>query len=423
MNGDDKLMEFLYACPVGLIDFDRAGRIGVVNPRAMKYLMPLAGGANPENLFEALERHAPELRSIVGAFTPTHGEIRDGHRIYVDLGERRRKGRPHVLSCSIVRLGADRFMATLSDISAQVAQEQRLNQADAWFSALIDGINDYALLVLSGDGTILRVNRSFTRQTGHADDAVIGRHVKEILSAPSSDGGPLVSLEDEFAAAMRDGWTLREGWELRSNGERYWCQRLIVARDDEENLDSPAFSMVLRDVPPRSQDGIDLVAMLTQDHLTGAANRMRFQKALQREGLAWRKLRQPAALVMLDLDHFKALNDEHGHPVGDDVLREVARVGLAVADQRSVFARLGGEEFALLLPRADLRTAGRVAEELREAIAALRVGAAEVRITASLGCAELDEVDGSTDGLIELADARLYDAKRAGRDRVLSPAT
>ncbi len=422
-SDENSLLSFLYACPVGLIEFDRAGRIGMLNPHAMKLLMPLAGPMGPEDMFAFLERHAPDLRNLVEGFAEDHGTIREGHRIHVDLGDIGRKGGPQVLCASIIRLGPDRYMATLSDISAQVAQEHRLAQADAWFSALIDGINGYALLAVSGNGTILSANRHFAEQTGHPIERVVGCPVREFLQGHDCGGHPAGNLADEFHAATRDGWVLREGWESRADGGRYWCQRLIVARDDPglpDDPERPAYSMVLRDVPPRDGSAADLVAMLTRDHLTGAANRMHFQKVLRRERLRWMRSKCPASLTMLDLDHFKAINDTYGHPVGDEVLREVAALGLSRIPHGGVFCRLGGEEFAVLLPEADLAAAHALAEDLRAEISRLSIGASGIRVTASFGCAAFAEVDGSTEALIALADERLYAAKRAGRDRVLA---
>ncbi len=422
MSNDEKLLQFLYACPVGLIEFDASGRITMINPHAMQHLLPLGGPAASENFFTAMENCAPELRSIAGSYTSDHGTIRGSHRIFVDLAEKRRKGRPQVLSCSLVKLGAERFMATLSDISDEVAREHRLRQADTWFSALIDGINDYGVIVVSGDLTVISANRSFSRQTGRSFEQVIGRSVGDILLTPDADDPGMDSVEDQFCMAARDGWNLYEGWERRANGERYWCQRLIVVRDEDEKAGDSTFSVILRDVPPRESDSGDLITMLTRDDLTGASNRMYFHKTLRREKLRWQSRKDPLSLVMLDLDHFKAINDRFGHPGGDAVLCAVARTALAMKPANAVFARLGGEEFALLLPGRGLQEASRIASDLCDAIARTPIEAAQgkITVTASLGCAELGEVQGSTDDLIELADSRLYHVKRTGRNRVLA---
>lgn len=420
-SSEEQLLEFMYACPVGLIECNAVGDISMMNPHAMQHLLPLAGSRDPSNLFSACEQHAPELRNIVGTFAPATGRIADGHRIFVELGVERATAAPKVLACTLVKLGPDRLMATLTDISQQVVQEQRLMQADTWFATLLDGINDYAALTITPDGELLCADACFTRQTGHDAAAVIGRKLNDVLGT-KADGGDL-RLDTQLAIAARDGWHLQEGWQERADGGRYWCQRLIVARSDAGDDCPSRFSVVLRDVPRREVATEDLRRLLTCDHLTGAANRRHFSQVMKREQTQWRDVRQSLSLIVLDLDHFKQVNDTHGHPVGDILLRRVADVCTALLPPRGIFARLGGEEFGALLPRYDAHQAACLAEELREAVAAIEVEtpAGRLTVTASFGCATLDEADGSIDALIALADDRLYAAKRTGRNRVFHP--
>ncbi len=418
MSSEEQLLEFLYACPVGLIECDASGEIALMNPHAMQHLLPLAGARDPGNLFAALEQHAPELRSIVASFAPPTGRICDGHRIFVDLGARRRTAAPKVLACTLVKLGPDRLMATLSDISQQVVQEERLRQADTWFATLLDGVHDYAALTITQTGQIESADPCFTRQTGYASDAVVGRDLTDLLDTDATGGD--LRLDEQLVIAGREGWHLQEGWQQRADGERYWCQRLVVARAEGDDRIASGFSVILRDVPRREEAAEDVRRLLTCDHLTGAANRRHFGQVLEREQAHWRELRQSLSLIVLDLDHFKLVNDTHGHPVGDILLRRVADACTALLPPRGIFARLGGEEFGVLLPRYDNEQAIALAEAMRTTIATIEVETPRgpLTVTASLGCAALDEADGSIESLIALADERLYAAKRAGRNRV-----
>lgn len=420
-SSEEQLLEFLYACPVGLIECTAAGEIGMINPHAMQHLLPLAGARDAGNLFAAFEQHAPEVRNIVAAFAPATGRICDGHRIFVELGAKRRNAAPKVLACTVVKLGPDRLMATLTDISHQVAQEQRLREADMWFATLLNGINDYAALTIRPDGAILSADTSFTRQTGHDCAGLAGRKLGDVLGMDASGGD--LRLDEQLVIAGREGWDLQEGWQPRANGERYWCQRLVVARSEGADAILSGFSVILRDVPRRDAAAEDLRRLLTCDHLTGAANRRHFSQELEREQTHWRQLRHPLSLVVLDLDHFKAVNDRHGHPIGDVLLCRVTEACTALLPPRGIFARLGGEEFGALLPRYDGEQAMGLAETLRRAVAELEVETPDgvLKVTASLGCATLDEAEGSVDALIELADERLYAAKREGRNRVHRP--
>ncbi|GGE82537.1 sensor domain-containing diguanylate cyclase [Sphingomonas prati] len=415
-SSEEQLLEFLYACPVGLIECDTSGAIAVMNPHAMQHLMPLAGSRDVCNLFSALEQHAPELRSMVASFTARTGRICDGHRIFVELGPGRGDKVPKVLACSLVRIGPDRLIATLTDVSQQVFQERRLREVDTWFSTLLDGVNGYAPLTIAFDGAIASATPCFTRLTGYDHIDVTGHNLADILTTDAPSGE--LRLDEQLVIAARDGWHLQEGWQKRADGDLYWCQRLVVV---SEGGGAPGgrFSVVLRDVPQRDAAATDLHRLLSCDHLTGASNRRHFGQTMAREHVHWRELRQPLSLVVLDLDHFKAVNDSYGHPIGDTLLCRITEVCTALMPPGGIFARLGGEEFGVLLPRYDHAQAVELAERLRCAIAALVVGTPHgmLQVTASFGCATMDET-GSVDGLVALADERLYAAKSGGRNRV-----
>jgi diguanylate cyclase (GGDEF)-like protein len=132
----------------------------------------------------------------------------------------------------------------------------------------------------------------------------------------------------------------------------------------------------------------------------------------------------PAALLMLDLDHFKHINDNHGHGWGDAMLRAFARTLREHLRRTDLVGRLGGEEFAILLPATEIAAAGRFAEGLRERVAGmvLETGRQALRVTVSIGISSLEQNDVLTDAALARADAALYRAKSAGRNRVeLSP--
>jgi diguanylate cyclase (GGDEF)-like protein len=123
---------------------------------------------------------------------------------------------------------------------------------------------------------------------------------------------------------------------------------------------------------------------------------------------------------MLDLDHFKQVNDRHGHGAGDDVLREVARRILATVREIDVPARYGGEEFAVLLPETGLDTAREVAERIRLAVvdAPIKTRKGPLAVTLSAGVAAREAGGGDLGALLEAADGALYQAKAAGRNRI-----
>ncbi len=152
------------------------------------------------------------------------------------------------------------------------------------------------------------------------------------------------------------------------------------------------------------------------DGLTGLANRRFFDETMRAAERAWREDGIPFALVLSDVDHFKSVNDRHGHQVGDHVLMVVARVFADHAVGGSVAARYGGEEFALVIPAADTGTAAGLAERMRRAV---REITEPVSVTASFGVAAVPEDASGVDEVILAADAALLRAKARGRDRVV----
>jgi diguanylate cyclase (GGDEF)-like protein len=155
--------------------------------------------------------------------------------------------------------------------------------------------------------------------------------------------------------------------------------------------------------------------LATRDSLTGLANRRLFDESLQREVARSQRLATPLSLLVLDVDHFKQVNDTYGHQTGDAVLREVADALVSNTKNYDVAARYGGDEFVVLLPGCSRDDALRVAERVRHGIARA-VG--EAPVTISAGVASVPENATDPERLMAAADAALYDAKRTGRDRV-----
>lgn len=155
------------------------------------------------------------------------------------------------------------------------------------------------------------------------------------------------------------------------------------------------------------------------DALTGMHNRRFFDDALREYLREFRRIQRPVGLLILDLDHFKTVNDNHGHDVGDEVLKAVSVCLRDMTRHHDVVARLGGEEFAVVAPDMDEPALLKLAERIRKAVAGLVVvsGNVRLRVTMSVGMAIWDGAESAED-LFRRADKRLYEAKRLGRNRV-----
>ena len=175
------------------------------------------------------------------------------------------------------------------------------------------------------------------------------------------------------------------------------------------------------DVTERHRMEAELLRLANIDNLTGLSNRRIILEAGQRELEQYQRYHRPLSLFILDIDHFKQVNDTYGHAAGDQVLIKLAEVSKRVLRATDVCGRLGGEEFIALLPETPADQAYSVAERLRQTLADTPVAtpAGEIRVTVSIGIAAAIADDKSIDDLIRAADEAMYEAKAAGRNKVV----
>ena len=166
----------------------------------------------------------------------------------------------------------------------------------------------------------------------------------------------------------------------------------------------------------------EIYRMTIIDGLTQAHVKRYLLEALEKEIIRARRHTRDLSFVMFDIDHFKKINDVHGHLAGDFVLKELANIVQGRIRRDEVFARYGGEEFAIVLPETNLEGAKSLAEGLREKVAQSRFvfQSESIRVTISIGVSMLGEQDKTSLDLIRNADAKLYEAKRGGRNRVVA---
>jgi diguanylate cyclase (GGDEF)-like protein len=174
------------------------------------------------------------------------------------------------------------------------------------------------------------------------------------------------------------------------------------------------------DVTESNELARKLERLASTDPLTGVMNRRHFIELAEKEMARVKRYGGEASLLMLDLDHFKRINDTHGHAVGDEALKAVCRASQGALREGDLLGRFGGEEFAILLPQTPLLRGVEVAERLRKVLAErpIQAGGPTLHLTASFGVAALLPEDKGIDPVIERADLALYKAKENGRNRV-----
>ncbi|TFH63904.1 MAG: sensor domain-containing diguanylate cyclase [Candidatus Zixiibacteriota bacterium] len=194
----------------------------------------------------------------------------------------------------------------------------------------------------------------------------------------------------------------------------------LCAIDTKPRLFEPKQIEVLKNLANLVVDELELRRIASADHLTGALTRRGWIAEAEREIDRCKRYGRPAAIAVLDIDHFKSINDRHGHPVGDQVLKEVARCCIEKMRASDSFGRIGGEEFVVLLSETTEDDAVHCAERFRQCIENLDIQATEtLKVTASFGVAPYSaEIEGP-DQWLAVADRALYAAKRGGRNKCI----
>jgi diguanylate cyclase (GGDEF)-like protein len=290
---------------------------------------------------------------------------------------------------------ADQLQARLRELDEE---RRRLREATMRFGEALAATHDV-------DGLLRAIVETAVESTGargglliddtgeifRMGDPVAGRETIEFpLTAGREKFGKLILFADEFSAEAREtvGWLVGHA---------------VIALENA-----------------RLHRTVQRQALV--DSLTGLANRRLCEAALEKEMARAQRFNEPLALILADLDKFKAVNDAYGHAAGDEVLREFARTLQDCIREIDLAGRWGGEEFIVILPGTDLAGGAKLAERIRGELAAreaLSPGGERLAITASLGVADYDG-NGSPADLLGAADAALYAAKRAGRNRVVA---
>ena len=426
----EALMQFVYMAPIGLLQARTDGEIVMMNPVAAQLMMPLSRDGTLSNLFDALGDIAPDLKHRLDTFGRGHGMVCDGLHL-PGLPARGVAGERRLLSLSLLMLDPDRIMAVLQDVTLQACQERLLKQQEAWLNAILAGVTDYALIGLDARGSVVKWNESIGRVSGFSAESVVGQPCSVFYPA---DGITPDRVLDRLAEADQSGWSIDDGWLQHADGTRYWGSALIaplrLVSGALADAPSSGFAvegefthcLILRDMSEHRDAAEKARHAAVCDHLTGIANRRAFFDAAELELRRLKQRPRPLSLVLFDADHFKQINDRHGHPAGDAVLRHIAALLMATFRQVDVVARIGGEEFAVLLPSTDNAAACRVAERFCSLLSGspAATDAAQLRCTVSAGVATLETAEGTLDELLLQADKALYLAKAAGRNTVRS---
>jgi len=262
---------------------------------------------------------------------------------------------------------------------------------------------------------IVYVNKAFTELTGYSQKEVVGKNPRILQS---------FGTDEETKRIIRQG--LEQKIPVRVTiknyskaGKEYWLDLSILPLSNPQGIVTH-FVAIERDVTEHIKLRHQLEILSRTDPLTGLLNRRVLDEITENEFSRYKRSQEVYSLLMLDIDHFKLINDKYGHPTGDAVLKSTSELCESNLRSHDKVARIGGEEFCVFLPSTNKQVAYEVAEKLRETISNTSFPShnGDISITISIGVSEVENTDSDHTDILKRADENLYKAKKTGRNRV-----
>lgn len=411
----ERLREIAGTLAEGLLVTNPAGRIALANPEACAVL-----GYSPE------EFQSEDMHSLLHAHCARNecGILRVGRvggRYEAEEDTFRSKaGTLLPVSLSAAAIVREQQVAGIvvafRDIRERKLQEQALRQS----AAEIEDLYDHAPCgyhSLDRTGLYVRINRTELAWLGYRREELIGRMRFPDLLTPATSR----VFEENFPRFLACGEVHNLEFEMVRRDGTLLPVLLSATAVRDANGQFLMSRSTLFDLTERKRLESEIQRQARTDTLTGLHNRRYFFELAERELARGRRYNGLLAVLMLDLDHFKAVNDAYGHHAGDRVLRGFGEILARSVRDVDIAGRIGGEEFAVVLPEARAEQAVEVAERVRLAVAGadLRLEQGEaLHVTVSIGVAAAAAAESDIEALLDSADQALYEAKRAGRNRV-----
>jgi len=394
---------------VGVAQTDAQGRVERVNQRCAQILgwsqADLCGKAwrelaDPQDL----ARLQPQLEAL------REGQI---HEFETEARFVRADGTTIWLSLTVASMGAEGVPApgivtVIQDISSRRAAEEKLRQAASVFESTSE-----AIMLTDAQARIVAVNPAFTQISGYAEAEVLGRNPRLMQSGRQSPG----FYRELWTSLLHTGRWHGEIWNRRKSGEIFpaWVTLSVVKNERGEVTN---YVSVLNDLSLMREAQQQLDYLSGHDALTSLPNRTVFREGLQQAIERARRDGRVLAMIFVDLDRFKNVNDTLGHPLGDELLRSASQRLRALLPPTTLLARLGGDEFGLVLDddasvHGCLACAQRLLLDFERAF---HIGGHALVVTLSLGISLFPEDASDADTLVRHAERAMYEAKTKGRN-------
>jgi diguanylate cyclase (GGDEF)-like protein/PAS domain S-box-containing protein len=409
------LMHAFDASANAIVITDASAKILWTNPafsRLSGYDLTEVMGHTPGELLRSGQQDQPFYKHLWD--TILSGQVWHG-----ELVNKNKSGKLYheELTITPVRVGGNEithFIAIQQDITQRKSMESQLRDSQLLFASVANSVP--ALIWMTGptpgctwfnESWLAFTGRTLEQETGYGWTAHI--HPEDL---------------PERLKKFNDGFEARQAYALeyrlrRHDGEYRWMLGQARPRLDASGQFAGYVGSCL-DVTEHKNLQLELAHLASTDFLTGLSNRRHFLEQMDITLARFHRHGPDTALIMLDLDHFKQVNDDYGHAAGDEALRHFSELIRAASRRVDLLGRLGGEEFAILMPDTTGEGAMEYAERLRLALESNppRIGERSIPLTLSAGVTIFDATDASVDSILLRADDALYQAKRLGRNRV-----
>lgn len=311
------------------------------------------------------------------------------------------------VSTTFIASDGGKFIALLRDITQRVEYETQLQLASKVFEASAD-----AIIITNKENKIISANRAFEKLSGYTQDEIIGKNPNLI----SSGWGDKNFYDAMWKDIVEQGIWIGEIWDRNKRGELYAASTSIVSVTDKDGK-IVNYIGISHDITKMKEDEKRIKQLAYYDFLTKLPNRKSFEEEVQSSIKSAYRNKQTFAILFLDLDNFKWVNDSLGHLFGDKILLRVSNLISAIITQESIFARLGGDEFVILAPYDDLLKVSQLATAIIESLRyPITIDKHDINVSWSIGISLFPENGKTYDELLKNADTAMYSAKDEGKN-------
>ncbi|MEP6764327.1 MAG: diguanylate cyclase [Gemmatimonadaceae bacterium] len=407
----EALFELFLLAPIGFVEVDEDGKVEVANPAARQLLAAFTRDWSVGDLFSALGDVVPDLQARVRAFSGNRGVVLEGLELLAPGAQRG-------VIFSFIKVADNRFIAIVSDAASLAFARGVVSRLQQQLTAIEGAVRDYATFTVDNSGRIDSWNESAARVHQWPASDIIGQSLA--VCAPLAFGE--AHVQQTLALAARNGWCEEEGLRIRRDSTEFWATTIVTALRAQDGAPT-GYVVVTRDLSERKkfEQALNEEQSSSTDYLTGVTARRGFFDVASAEIARARRYGHPLSLLLIDPDKLRELNETYGTEFGDECLRAIAWVCRQESRTTDVVGRVGGEEFAVLLPSTELSGGLVLAERIRERMArhVFTGEAKDVTCTVCVGVVELSDEAATVDALLTVGDVAVQRAKQAGRNLVV----